>query len=157
MLVTVKRKDFEAMNDPSLIWTCIEPTIQKIRGKNFTIKSEAYLQLNEGQKALLMIQILYGHTLHGVEEFYSHLSYLLSNKGMWSQLKNGMLYFGAYDMIRLLDEMNTVYDDLKTGKLPSYSTLSRLDVLLNEILPSVISMVGSYIRSNPEQFVQFVD
>jgi hypothetical protein len=170
MLVTVKRKDFEALNDISLIWACIEPTIQKVRGKSFTIKSEVYSQLNDGQKALLMFQILYGHTLHGVEEFYCHLSYLLSNKGMWSQLKKGMLYFRAYDMIRLLDEMNTMYDNLKTGEFSKdeelrngyfgeieKDSLSRLDALLNEILPSTISLVSSHIRSNPEQFVNFTD
>ena len=150
-MVAVKRKDFEALDDRSLIWTCIEPTIQKVRGKNFTIKSEVYSQLNDGQKALLMFQILYGHTLHGVEEFFCHLSYLLSNKGMWPQLKNGMLYFGAHDMVLLLDEMNNTYDNSET------EPLGRLDTLLHTVLPATVVLVGSYIRRNPAQFVQFIE
>lgn len=54
-----------------------EPTIQQVRGKNFVVKSEVYSHLTTGKRALLMFQMLYGHTSKGVEEFYSHLSYLL--------------------------------------------------------------------------------
>ena len=75
MLVRIKLKDFETLNASALIWTCIEPTIHKIRGKNFVVKSEAYSQLNAGQRALLMFQILYGPTSTGVGEFYAHKSY----------------------------------------------------------------------------------
>jgi hypothetical protein len=114
MLVTVKRKDFEALNDILLIWKCIEPTIQQIRGKNFVVKSEVYSHLTSGQRALLMFQMLYGHTSNGVEEFYTHQSYLLSNKGVWSQLKKGMQYFGDLDMVQILERMDIVYQSLKT-------------------------------------------
>jgi hypothetical protein len=102
--------------------------------------------------------------MYGVEQFFSHLSYLLTNKGMWTPLKNGMLYFGAHEMVQLLDEMNTMYDNSKAEEFdqiekdtPLFSKLGRLNILLNKILPSTIILVGSYIRSNPEQFVQFTD
>jgi len=133
MLVTMKRNDFGALDGIPLIWACIEPTIQKIRGKNSTIKSDVYSQLTDGQQALLMFQILYGHTLHGVEEFFFYQSYMLSNKGTWSQMVNGMNYFGASDMVRFLDE------------------------LLHESLPATINLVGSYIHSNATQIVNFDD
>ena len=133
MLVTMKRNDFGALDGIPLIWACIEPTIQKIRGKNSTIKSDVYSQLTDGQQALLMFQILYGHTLHGVEDFFFYQSYMLSNKGTWSQMVNGMNYFGASDMVRFLDE------------------------LLHESLPATINLVGSYIHSNATQIVNFDD
>jgi len=170
MLATMKRNDFGALDGIPLIWACIEPTIQKIRGKNSTIKSDVYSQLTDGQQALLMFQILYGHTLHGVEEFFFYQSYMLSNKGTWSQMVNGMNYFGASDMVRFLDELCATYEkfhgDIEQQKVqfgnvekdtPLFASLNRLDVLLHESLPATINLVSSYIQSNATQFVNFDD
>lgn len=170
MLVTMKRNDFRALGDISLIWACIEPTIQKIRGKNFTIKLDVYSQLTDGQQALLMFQILYGHTLHGVEEFFFYQSYMLSNKGTWSQMINGMNYFKACGMVRFLDELCATYekfrDDIEQRKVqfgnvekgtPLFTSLNRLGILLQESLPATINLVSAYIRGNAEQFVKFDD
>jgi hypothetical protein len=175
MLVTVKRKDFEALNDVSLIWTCIEPTIQQIRGKNFAIKSEAYSHLNTGQRALLMFQMLYGHTSKGVEEFYSHLSYLLSNKGVWAQLKKGIQYFGDYDMMQILEKMGIGFQSLETkefkesaeqhnGLAPGIdknaelsASMNLLNKSLSDTLPLTIQLVATYIRNHADEFVQIND
>jgi hypothetical protein len=174
MLVTMKRKDFEALNDVSLIWTCIEPTIQQVRGKNFVVKSDVYAQLSTGQRALLMFQMLYGHTSNGVEEFYSHLSYLLLNKGVWSQLKNGMRYFGDYDMIQVLEKVELFFQRLKMEEFKDseepHNILAGFDknaelsasmLLLNrslrDTLPSTTKRVATYIRENVNEFVQFID
>lgn len=175
MLTTLKRQMFESLNDISLIWACIEPTIQQIRGKNFTVKSEVYSHLTAGQQALLMFQVLYGHTTRGVREFYSHLSYLLSNKGTWSQLKKGMQFFEAHDMLQLLENMDIVYQGLRTegfneaadqhntlidsiDKNTELSTImDRLDKSLSDILPLTIKLVAVYIRNNLDEFVQLTD
>lgn len=170
MLVTMKRNDFEALNGVPLIWACIEPTIRKIRGKDFMIKSDVYSQLTAGQQALLMFQILYGHTLHGVEEFIFYQSYMLSNKGIWSQMISGMNYFGASDMVRFLDELCATYEkfrgDIEQQKVqfgsvekdtPLFVALRRLEVLLHESLPATINLVNSYIQNNAKQFVKFDD
>lgn len=69
MLAEIERKSFFSMDDRSLIWVCAEPTIRQIRGKDLAIKSEAYGTLNKGQQALLMFQILAGHSTYGVAEF----------------------------------------------------------------------------------------
>ncbi len=174
-MITVKRKDFEALNDVSLIWTCIGPTIQQIRGKDFVVKSEAYAPLNPGQRALLMFQVLYGHTSNGVEEFYSHLSYLLINKAVWPQLKKGMKYFGDYDMVQILEKMDIAYQSLKvdeynentephsvyiTGtykKAELSESLSNINKSLSDTLPLSIKLVASYIRDNVNEFVQLTD
>jgi hypothetical protein len=172
MLVAIKRKDFEKLDDISLIWACIEPTIQKVRGRNFTIKSEVYLQLNDGQKALLMFQVLYGHTLHGIEEFYSHLSYLLSNKGMWSQLKIGMRYFGDLNMMQIIEKMEIDFQSLKTEDFDETteqhnalidinaelsSSINLINKSFFEALPTTIEIVAAYIRNNTDEFVEFTD
>ena len=170
ILASIKQKDFEALNGIPLIWTCIEPTIQKVRGKNALIKLDAYSQLTKGQQALLMFQVLYGHTLHGVEEFFFHLSYMLSTKGTWSQMINGMKYYEANDMVNFLDEMYALYEkfreDAEQNKVrfgnvekntPLFLSLSTLNTMLNDILPSAIELVCSHIKSNPEQYVQFID
>ncbi len=174
-MITIKRKDFETLNDVSLIWTCIGPTITQIRGKDFVVKSEAYAPLNPGQRALLMFQVLYGHSSNGVEEFFSHLSYLLINKGVWSQLKKGMKYFGDYDMAQILEKMDIVYQSLKaedynenTELHSVYTTcvyknaelsesISNINKSLSETLPLSIKMVASYIRENTHEFVQLIE
>lgn len=69
MLVKMKRTQFNSLDHITLAWKCIEPTIQQIRGKNLNVKSQVYAQLTQGQKALLMFWILYGHTRNGVARF----------------------------------------------------------------------------------------
>lgn len=158
MVVTVNRKDFEALNDVSLIWTCIEPAMQQARGKNFVVKSEVYSHLTTGQRALFMVQMLCGHISGGVEEFYSHLSYLLSNNGVWSQLKKGMQYFGDSDMVQILEKMDMVYQSLKTEEFKeSTEQYNVLNKSLGAALPLTINRVAAYIRDNEDEFVQFVD
>lgn len=175
MLVKMKRQVFDKLDDISLIWACIEPTIQQIRGKNFAVKSEVSTHLTTGQRALLMFQMLYGHTIKGVAEFYSHVSYLLSKKGVWSELKNGIEYFSDYSMMRLLGEMEEVYHVLEENYLKEgadcfniyisdidknselQTLIDRHDAMLLEILPTTINLIGTYIRSRPGEFVQFED
>ncbi len=167
MFITVKRKDFETLNDVSLIWTCIEPAILQARGKSFTIKSEVFANLTAGQRALFMFQVLYGHISKGVEEFYSHLSYLLSNKGVWLQLIEGMKYFRDYDMVKILEKMDLVFKEIaqqhnalivsidKNTELSA--SMSLINRSLSDTLPSTIKLVATYIRDNTDEFVEVVD
>lgn len=173
MLIIMKRRLFYSLDDASLIWTCIEPTIQQIQGKNFAVKSEVSTHLTAGQRALLMFQMLYGHTHNGVAEFYYHVSYLLSKKGVWSEMKNGMQYFRDYSMMQLLGEMEEVYHALEENNLKGslelldvnnlikdsklQEVISRHDKMLFEILPQTQKLVSAYIRNNPCEFVQFED
>jgi hypothetical protein len=175
MLVTMRQKDFESFDDVSLIWACIEPTIQQVRGRNFTIKTEVYTTLTPGQRALLMFQMLYGHTTNGIEAFFSHLTYLLTNKGVWSQLKKGMEYFEDYDMIQILDKMNAVFQGLNRDEfiesaeqnnvliadvdqsVELKTEISLLNKSLMDTIPLSINRVATYIRNNINEFVQIVD
>jgi hypothetical protein len=51
MLAEIERQCFRSMDDKSLIWACVEPTIREIRGRDMSIKSEAHGRLNRGQQA----------------------------------------------------------------------------------------------------------
>lgn len=175
MLVTMKRKDFKSLEDISLIWACIEPTIQQVRGRNFAVKSEVYATLNRGQRALLLFQMLYGHTATGVDEFYTHMFYLLSNEGVWSQLRKGMQYFGAYDMEQLIEQMEMVFQSRHSGELDKSaeqqkvlftedditaemsSTSSLLNKTFRDLLPMTIKLVATYIRDNESEYVELID
>jgi len=109
MLITMKRQMIDSLDDHALPWACIEPVIQQIRGKNFMMKSQVYIQLTTGQRALLMFQVLYGHTHNGIAEFYDHTSYFLAEPGIWDQFKDGMKYFGENTMLQLIEEMEEMY------------------------------------------------
>lgn len=171
----MQRQEFNAYDDTMLIWTCIKPVILLIRGKNFSIKSEVYTRMTTAQRALLMFQMLYGHTSEGVIEFYTHLSYLLSNNGVWMQLKKAMQYFGDDDMLNLLNEMDIVFQSLNAKEFHEnaeqynsnmegvqnnsalFASLGELDTALHHALPSTIQRVSTYIRNHPDEFVRFQD
>ncbi len=157
MLITMTREAFEGLDDMPLIWACIEPTIRQIRGKNPSVKLDAYAGLTKGQQALLMFQILYGHTLQGVESFFLYQSYMLTEKGAWPQMESGMRYFGASEMARFLDEMRAGYEEYEKNPkdAASLAALEGLDARLRENLPAAIRLIGAYIRAHAEEFVDF--
>lgn len=171
MLVSVNQQAFDTLDDASIIWTCIEPTIQKIRGKNIAIKTDSYADLSAGQRALLMFQIMYGHTSTGVMEFYNLVPYLPSKSGIWQELKKGMQYFGDRSMLQLLSEMEKDYHAIKEKSLAQeiemgtcinldsdselLSSIRLHDIKYRETIPQTIKLIGTFIRNNPTEFVQF--
>lgn len=158
MLVKMKRTAFDSLNHFALGWACIEPTIQQIRGKNLTIKSQVYEQLTSGQRALLMFWIIYGHTRNGVAQFYDEVGLLLSQIDIWSELKKGLDHFKDSEMISLIGEMENLYRALDGNKYSDdsefHATLNRLDSALQKIIPSTFKKISDYIRNNPSEFVQ---
>ena len=54
------------LDDEALIWVCVEPIVQKVRGKDPVIKSQVVMQLNTGQRALFLFQVLHGHANNGI-------------------------------------------------------------------------------------------
>ncbi len=170
MTVRMKQKDYEALDGIPLIWACIEPVIRQVRGRSFETKTGVYAQLTSGQQALLMFQILYGHTVNGVQEFLMYQSYMLQNKGTWAQMHNAMEVFGAFDMLRFLDELAAVYEEhrdaieqykVQAACVPEDAPLSvplgKLDARLREVFPAAVALVCTYIRDNAEQFVILED
>ena len=70
-LVSIKRQELQNMDDNALIWVCVQPVILKMRGRNFSIKHEVYEPLSKPMRALVMMQILLGHSSGGAAEFFS--------------------------------------------------------------------------------------
>ncbi|KLU63353.1 hypothetical protein CEB3_c02770 [Peptococcaceae bacterium CEB3] len=168
----MNRSVLDTLDNSALAWSCIEPTIQIIRGKNFNIKSEVYDQLTAGQRALLMFWVFYGHTQTGVAQFYGDVSYLLAQADIWSELKKSMRYFRDDAMLGVLQKMEDVYrillaknqlefenchrfsaDDIKCDSELS-TTISRLDEVLPKIEPNTINRMADYIRNNLGEFLQ---
>lgn len=169
MLIRMKRADFYSFNDNDLGWACIEPVIQKIRGRDLNIKSQVYAQLTRGQKALLMFFVLYGHSNKGIIQFYNEMGYLIKNVDIWSELKSASAYFDDESLLKILKEMEKMYYILQKQQMENYGIeINNLDPelqkdinLLNERFHKVIKLsfkkIGDYIRKNPDEFVYFVN
>ena len=150
MLGMIDKQVFDSLEENALIWACIHPLIHEIRGKDPIIKTEVYSSLTKGQRALLMFQILYGHTREGAAELFG-MEDLLSIKGIWGELQNSMRFFGDNGMLSILQEMEDSYKNRKNGR----NTMSSLDKKLQARMPETIKLICGYIRSNPAEFVRF--
>lgn len=168
MLITIKREKFDSLDDSALPWACIEPVVQQIRGKSFNIKSQVYTQLTDGQRALLMFQVIYGHTRNGINEFFDHTSYFLSEQGVWGQFRNGMKYFNEKEMLQLIEEIERFYQivqdekyqkpEFNCGNEPHFkNTIKQIDNKLKEIMPLSLRNIGAYIRKNSNEFIEIND
>ena len=177
MLVTMTREKFNSLDSTTLIWACIEPTIQQIKAKSFEVKAQVSAQLTAGQQALLMFQILYGHTRFqlgqppvGTAQFFGLIPYLPGQSSIWSSLKSAMGYFGDNAMQRLLEKMESLYleVEIKQSGIEQRSQwtdpesefnplIEQFNETLQEIMPSTINRISGYIRRHPDQFIQFDD
>ncbi len=172
MLVTMSRGAIDSLDNATLAWICIEPTIHGIRGKAPSFKMQVYSELTAGQRALLMFWVLHGHARHGVAEFYPQVDYLLAQVDLWRELKEGMRYFGADAMMRLVEEMEGLHRllvamdqpeggarrDVDAGSLKGNAALSaitdRLDAAFPEADQSAMERIGARIRENPAEFIR---
>lgn len=166
MLIMMKKADFYSFDDYDLGWACIEPIIQKVRGRDLTIKSQVYTQLTPGQQSLLMFFVLYGHSRKGIIQFYNEMDYLLTEIGIWPELRKSMLYFGDNDMLELLKEIENMYYILQRNQLENSKinndpelllAVDQLDKKFHEIIQSLFKKIGKFIRENPDEFVYLVD
>jgi hypothetical protein len=168
--IEIIESDFYTLDDKTIAWTCIEPAIQKIKGKNLTIKSQAYATLTSGQKSLLVFWILFGHTRNGIVQFYNELDYLLKKPGIWMELINSVKYFGDDNLNELMKEMEILYHDYikidnhKNADNGSNDfnndsnfllTVKLIDNKLNNIIQDSFKRIGKFIRENSNEFVHF--
>lgn len=160
MLAAMNKELFNSLDNASIIWACIEPTIKKIRGKDFTVKRDAYDELTMGQRALLMFQIIYGHTSSGILQFFSYVPYVPSGKGIWHELKKAMEYFKDYSMLKIFSELEKDYlafeEKIHAADDPELvSAIEQHDKMYRDTIPETIKLIGTYIRNNPSEFVKF--
>lgn len=147
----MKQQDFNMLDDEKLIWICVEPIVLKVRGKDPGIKSQVIMQLNNGQRALFLFQVLYGHANNGILQFFTQVSYLADRLDIWAALKSGMKYFSDTEMLGLIEKMETAYYEV-TKQSENTILLDELERLYKERIPLTLKRIGSFIRNNPAEF-----
>ncbi len=157
--IEMKRLDFDSMDDKTLGWICIEPTIQKIRGKNLNIKSQVYAELTSGQKSLLLFWILYGHSQNGIIQLFNELDYLLLDTDIWLEFKQRLQIFdnNLVDVVEKLESFYRVHYKRNSHKEYDNESVVHLIIMLDtkikEIMPELMKKITDYIRNNTNDFV----
>lgn len=170
-MLVMDRQQFASLETDKLGSACVAPTLNRIRGKSQALKEEVYKELTDGQKALLMFQILYGHA-HSVEEFYWFMSEYVSQPRAWSAQAAGLRYFQDEGMLRIYEKTKRLIESKQRELASMQRSFSVMDLehdaklrasmlQLYEQYGSAASdslqRIGVYIRNHPEQFVQFKD
>ena len=149
----MKQQELDMLDDEKLIWICVEPIVLRVRGKEPGVKSNIIKQLNDGQRALFLFQVLYGHANFGILQFFNQVSYLIETLDLWSALKSAVKYFDDAEMLVVICKMEQVYyEKMKQNK--DILSLDDLDILYKERIPVTVALISSYIRNNPEIFLQ---
>jgi hypothetical protein len=168
-LVVMKQEDLDTLSDERLGWACMEPTFQLIRGKSPSVKAQVISQLTDGQKALCMFRVMYGHSYQSEGEFYAWLSYLQDLAGYWTEVMAGIRFFGDAPMIHLLQETKAFLEERndKLNKQWADAVITDLDrepellevisglfKRFHNIAPNSMKFISEYIRSHPQEFVE---
>ncbi|AIQ63679.1 hypothetical protein PSTEL_11895 [Paenibacillus stellifer] len=168
----ISRADFDAVRDYDLGRACVEPVFRQIRGKSMAVKAEALAQLNEGQRAVCMFEILYRHAVNSPEEYYGWISHLLGQPNMWQEVLQGLEFFADTTLIPVL-ERSEIYlreRNLRLGRSwedNKLTELARDNELRNAVgeqhrefqaaALQLLETIAAYIRRKPDEFVRFVD
>ena len=147
----MKQHELSTIDDAKLVWMFVEPMISKARGKKPDIKMQVFKSLNDGQRALFIFQVLYGHAANGIYSFFSDISNLTDRLDIWSAIKLAMNYFDDTEMLSLVEKMETAYFAMSSQD-KNAPALNELDKLYNEILPRTLKQIGTCIRNNPAKF-----
>ena len=168
MQVTLSKED---LNNEQLSWLCVKPILEGVRGKETSVKAEAYSHLNEGQKALYIFYAFHNHT-KSTAEFYWFASYFISELKGWSTLTNGLLFYKEEQLMRICSEIEQLVE--AHNKQPDGSwrqalasdldqdaeLLARVEDLYKQYIPLArqgIQRMNRYIQSHPEQFFIVTD
>lgn len=148
----MKIQELMGLEDDKLIWACVEPVMQKVRGRSGLEKLQVFRNLGDGQRALFMFQVMYGHMQHGTDVFYDHISYLAEQMNIWSALKSGMRYFGLEEMMVLIGRMEDNYACKEDGCADKKIT-EELDDIYRKLIPAAVKVVAERVRSHPDDFL----
>lgn len=163
MLANISRNAFETMDDDSLIWACVEPIIMRVRGRDHSVKEGTYAQLSAAQRALMMFQVLRGHSSSGLDEFFRLVPHLPSREGIWQELQKAMLYFGDDAFAQLLREIEADYRAMLStgadagdpkGSLEFLQAVRRHDRPFHEAIAKAEGLIAARIRSDPAEYVE---
>ncbi|QWU13360.1 hypothetical protein SAMN04487895_10318 [Paenibacillus sophorae] len=169
-LAVMNKREFDSLEDERLGWACMEPTFSQIRAKDMSVKAKVISELSEGQRALCMFKVFYGHAKNSEMEYYGWISHLLQNPDMWTGVMNGLSFFSDMEMSRLLEETKEILEtrnhrlglewkdavitDLDHDKELN-AEVERLYRQFQQISPESLKAIAAHIRANAGEFVRF--
>lgn len=178
MLLKLNKDVFDSIDDAELWSVCFEPIISVYKDKmsqqtsdnEQEIKLEFYRLLNDGQRALFMFLAFYNHAKKSLGEFYWWSAYYYAQPKVWKEIKASFMRFETEDMLQILEKMEDLLSDRNyprslvefTATFEDIHHDSELLMLISplndkfiECSPWTLLKIGKYIRSNPNDYVQF--
>ncbi|RCX21469.1 hypothetical protein DFP94_102222 [Fontibacillus phaseoli] len=161
MKVKIKQEELQSFE---LSWLCIRPMLHAVRGKDLSIKSEMYNQLNEGQKGIFLFYSYHNHA-DTLAAFYWFSAYNINELRSWNGIKNGVLYFGDGRMADLLDDIKLFIEKRNKSERPIspgdleldpalFDEVSRLYDSYNECSKHTIIRMNEWILTNQPDFIE---
>ena len=150
----MNRQEIYALQDEALIWACVEPYIQKARGKDPQTKAQVLRGVSGGPRALFLFQVLYGHAKQGIEPFFEHIDYLAEQLNVFQALQAAMRYFQDPEMLLIVEKMEQAFRAREKG-LENAALMSELNSRYSARIPLTLKHIGQYIKNHPEEFHLF--
>ncbi|SDC66489.1 hypothetical protein SAMN02799630_01117 [Paenibacillus sp. UNCCL117] len=163
----MSRDLFHSFEDKELSQACIGEVLRGLRGQSPEKKLEVYRALTAGQRALFMFHVWHDHACHSADELYAWSAQLISEQSTWAEIRQGLAYFGALELLQVMDELELMIGaaDGEREK-PSILDLDRHPQLreeLNRVMAGFQQAaeeakrrIGLHVRANPGQFVELV-
>ena len=158
----IDKQAFDSYGDEALTWACIGPMLIQVRAKSMEVKGQLYKQLTEGQRALMMFHVFYGHAKHSASELYAWTAHLLSEGESWEHVLSSLRYFGDDQLLELVERVRVVVEG-RTHP-PTLNDLAEDDGLssmmnlyyeaFQQLLPHTMARIASFIRTDTDQFVR---
>ncbi|WP_410769414.1 hypothetical protein [Fontibacillus sp. BL9] len=161
MKVKIGREDLQSFE---LSWLCVRPMLHAVRGKDLSVKSEMYNQLNEGQKGLFLFYSFHNH-VDKLTAFYWFSAYHINELQSWNGIKSGVLYFGDGKMADLLDEIMQFIENCNKTERPitpgdlehdqeTFDKVNRLYDSYIEYSKHTIMRMNEWINANKPDFIE---
>ena len=148
MFVTMKRHDFDSLEQEALGLACIQPTLLRIRAKDLTVKEQAYSELTQGQQMLMMFRVIHGHVGESADQLFAWVNYLLREEPRtWAAFQHAMVLLGDAEMLEWTAEIEQRDETAQ----------ERLHARYHELAVQTNQRIAEYIRAHQEQFVVFED
>ncbi len=153
MVIRMDRAKFDSLAVKEIGHACFEPIVPvyqaAMRGQAGQTPQDArtdfYQSLTPGQRALLFYTY-YDHAIRSIDEFQRISAHFLSAH-IFGIVKRGMEYFHDDDMLHLLSAIE------QAVSAKEQSDVSELYHQLHKISPHTLTIIGTYIKENPAEFV----
>lgn len=162
---------YQSIENDVLGWKCIEPIIERFKGKDPIAKSEVYASLTLSQRALFMFFVFDNHS-ESVEEFYWFSSYFARSIQSWKILKRGVQIFQDEQMLAIYEQVETMvklltkqpnkaWRDALLSNLEENSDLhtSLINIygLYKQQIPYTLNRIHEYIRTHTGEFIELTN